>query len=197
MEFQTKIVEKKKNPRARVAMVGVVLFIVAMILSVIHGYERYALWMFGAGMLMLIGGAIYARGDLSSVGVSDIDLVVDVAGIRIGEVRYALSAVADLEFVVEGYDGMVTPGTSNYRRNREDYLNGMGNYLYFVADGGKVTCRFYLGDPQHVQQLGALYKEFYSRRVAFVERTGGWRTFLFEAVTDAQWEDLMIQNGYK
>ena len=196
MEFQTKIVEHKKNPRARVPAIGVVLFIVAMILSVTH-FEQFAVWLFGVAMVLLIGGAIYARGDLSNIGVSATDLVINISEVRIGATQYLLSQVANLEFIVEGYDGMETPGTSNYRRNREDYLNGMDNYLCFVSDGNEVKCRFYLGDPQHVQLLGALYKEFYSRRISFVERSSGWRTFMFEAVTDSQWEDLMIQNGYK
>lgn len=136
--FQTRIIEKKKNPRARVATVGVVLFMAGMLLSVVHGYEQYALWSFGAGMVLLIGGAVYAKGNLSNIGVSDTDVVVNVSSIRIWDMTYPIDQIAGLEFLVEGYDGMVIPGTRASRR-----------------------------------------------------------TFLFEAVTDAQWEELMIENGYR
>jgi hypothetical protein len=197
MEFQSKIIEKKKNPRARVAAVGVVLFMAGMILSVVHGYEQYALWSFGVGMVLLIGGAVYARGNLTNIGVSDTDVVVNVSSIRIGDMTWPVDQIAGLEFLVEGYDGMVIPGTRGSRQNREDYYNGMNNYFSFVYNGNKVNCRFYLPDPQHVQELGGVFKDFYAHRVEFVERSGGWRTFLFEAVTDAQWEDLMIENGYR
>ena len=198
MEFQTKIVEKKKNPRARVAMVGVGLFVVAMILSTVHGYEQYVLWVFGVAMVLLIGGAVYAKGNLSSIEVSPIDLVVNVSEIRIGETTYAVPQATDLKFVVEGYDGMRKPGSGgSYQSNGSSY-NGMDNYVSFEYGDQKIECRFYLPDPWHVQQLGGVFKELYARQVTFVERDlDGWRTFLFAPVTEGQWEDLMIENGYK
>jgi hypothetical protein len=48
-----------------------------------------------------------------------------------------------------------------------------------------------------VQQLGALFKEFYAKRIPFVERSvTSSRTFLFQPVSEKQWEDLMIEHGY-
>src|ERR1700759_2592036 len=85
MEFQTKIIRKKKNPRARVAMVGVGLFVVGMILSTVHGYEQYVLGVFGVAMVLLIGGAVYAKGNLSSIEVSPVDLAINVSEIQVGE----------------------------------------------------------------------------------------------------------------
>lgn len=98
MEFQTKIIEKKKNPRARVAFAGIVLLVMAMILAVIRGNEQAAMCAFGIGMVVLVGGAIYAKGDLSHTGISATDLVVNVAELRIGTVAYPIAQVDKLEF---------------------------------------------------------------------------------------------------
>ena len=198
MEFQTKIIEKKKNPRARVAIAGVVLLVAAMILALIRGYEQPALWTFGVAMVVLVGGAVYAKGDLTHIRVSPIDLVVNVSEMRIGEAAYPMGQIEELEFSVEGYDGMWIPGTGNSQHSRESAYNGMDNYISFRYAGEKVGCRFYLPDAVHVQLLGGVFKQFYAQRVPFTERdSDGWRTFLFAPVTDGQWEDLMIENGYK
>ena len=73
----------------------------------------------------------------------------------------------------------------------------MNNYLNFNIGEEEVEWQFYLPDPQHVQQLGLLFKEFYSRHIPFLERSvTSDRTFLFEPVSRQQWEDRMIENGY-
>jgi len=55
-----------------------------------------------------------------------------------------------------------------------------------------------LPDPQRVQELGAMFKEFYANGVPFVERSlTSDRTFLFAPVTEKRWKDLMIENGYQ
>lgn len=197
MEFQTKIIEKKKNPRARVAFAGIVLLVMAMILAVIRGNEQAAMWAFGIGMVVLVGGAIYAKGDLSHRGISATDLVVNVAELRIGAVAYPIAQVDKLEFLVDGYDGMYVEGSGNSQSRGRSY-NGMDNYVSFGYAGEKIECRFYLPDARHVQLLGGVFKEFYARRIPFTERdNAGWRTFLFEPVTDGQWEDKMIELGYR
>jgi hypothetical protein len=77
-------------------------------------------------------------------------------------------------------------------------LNGMNNYLDFKFGDEKVEWQFYLADPVSVQQLGKLFKELYSKGIPFRECSQvSKRTFLFAPVTEEQWEDLMIQNGYK
>jgi len=61
----------------------------------------------------------------------------------------------------------------------------------------KVEWQFYLADPASVQQLGELFKELYSKGIAFRECSQvSKRTFLFAPVTEGQWEDMMTQNGY-
>jgi hypothetical protein len=197
MEFQTKIIGKKKNPRARVAIAGVFLLVAAMILALVRGYEHVAMWAFGVAMVVFVGGAIYAKGDLTHTGVSATDLVVNVSEIRMGAVAYPIGQIEELSFLVEGYDGMYVPGTGNRQSSGRSY-NGMDNYLSFGCAGEKIECRFYLPDARHVQLLGGVFKEFYAQRVPFLERdTAGWRTFLFAPVTDREWEDMMIENGYR
>ena len=200
MEFQTKIIEGNKNPKAWVAWAGGILLFLAMILMCVDGYQRYGFWMFGLAAVVLLVGAILAKGNVDAIDVSATDLVVSPAEIRVGETVYPLSQVTGLEFQVEGYDGMVD--TEGYAPNvpysqTRGLLNGMNNYLNFKIGGEKVEWQFYLPDPQHVQQLGALFKEFYAKRIPFLERSEtSDRTFLFEPVSKKQWEDRMIENGY-
>jgi hypothetical protein len=200
MEFQTKIIEGNKNPKAWVAWAGGILLFLAMILMCVDGYQRYGFWMFGLAAVVLLVGAILAKGNVDAIDVSAIDLVVSPVEIRVGETVYPLSQVTGLEFQVEGYDGMVD--TEGYAPNvpysqTRGLLNGMNNYLNFKIGGEKVEWQFYLPDPQHVQQLGALFKEFYAKRIPFLERSEtSDRTFLFEPVSKKQWEDRMIENGY-
>ena len=183
------------------AWVGGALLFLGMVVMCIDGYQQYGFWVFGGGVALLIFGAIQAKGNVDVMIVSDIDLVVSSEEIRVGEMVYPLSQVTGLEFQVEGYDGMRdTEGYAPdiaFSRTR-GLLNGMNNYLNFEIGEEKVEWQFYLPDPQHVQQLGALFKEFYSKHIPFLERSEtSDRTFLFEPVSERQWEDLMIENGYQ
>ena len=172
MEFQAKIVEVNKNPKARIAWAGGILVFLSMILMCVNGYQRYGFWLFGAGVVILIVGAILARGDVDAIEVSETDIVVNAEEIRVGETVYPLSQVTGIEFQVEGYDGMVdTQGYASsdvrFSRNRA-LVNGMNNYLDFAIAGKKIEWQFYLADPLQAQQLGELFKEWYAK----VSRSG-------------------------
>ena len=177
------------------------MLFLAMILMCVDKYQRYGFWMFGVAVVVLLAGAFLAKGDVDAINVSDTDLVVSVDEIRVGETVYPLGEVADVVFQVEGYDGMVDvegyAWRSRSRSRTRGFLNGMNNYLNFSFGGEKQEWQFYLPDPEHVQQLGALFKEFYAKRISFVERSAtSNRTFLFAPVSKEKWEDLMIENGY-
>jgi hypothetical protein len=200
MEFQIKIVEGNKNPKARIVWAGGALLFLAMVFTCISQYQRYGLWLFGIAVVVLIVGAVQSRGDVDLINVSAVDIVINSEQIRVGETSYALSELTDIVFQVEGYEGMIDPDgyAPGSRPGRPGLLNGMNNYLDFKIGGEKVEWQFYLPDPQHVQQLGALFKEFYAKRIPFLERgVTSKRTFLFEPVTKKQWEDRMIENGYQ
>jgi hypothetical protein len=200
MQFQTKIIEGNKNPRARVVWAGAVLIFLSMVLMCMNGTVHYGFWLFGVGVAVLILGLLGAKGDVDFERLSETTLVMDCEQIRVGETVYPLSQVTEIEFQVEGYDGMVDEqGYAPSRgRGRAGFLNGMNNYLDFKFGGEKIEWQFYLSDPASVQQLGELFKELYSKGVPFRECSQvSKRTFLFAPVTERQWEDLMIQNGYK
>jgi hypothetical protein len=200
MEFQTKIIEGNKNPKARVAWAGGGLVFLAMVLMCNDHSRKYGFWLFGLAVIVLLVGAFLAKGDVDVIDVSATDLVVNAGEIRVRETVYPLSQVTDMVFQVEGYDGMLDPegyvSRSKYSRVN-GLLNGMNNYLNFTFEGEKQEWQFYLPDPEHVQQLGLLFKEFYAKRIPFLERSAtSNRTFLFEPVNEKQWEDLMIVHGY-
>ena len=109
MQFQTKIVEGNKNPRARIAWVGGGLLFVAMILMCVGRYQRYGFWMFGLAVIVLLVGALLAKGDVDVIDVSAVDLVISTEEICVGKMVYPLSQVGGIEFQVEGYDGMTDP----------------------------------------------------------------------------------------
>jgi len=203
MEFQTKIVEGNKNPKAKVVWAGAGLLFLAMIMMCVDKYRNYGFWLFGLAVVVLIIGALFAKGDLDVIEISATDISINTEEIRVGDTVFPLAQVEDIVFQVEGYDGMIDaegyargslPGSS---ARLVGLLNGMNNYLDFTLGSEKQEWQFYLPDPQHVQQLGALFKEFYAKRIPFVERNvTSNRTFLFEPVTEKQWEDLMIEHGY-
>lgn len=202
MEFQTKIVESNKNPKARIAWGGGIVIALSMILMCMDRYQHYGFWLFGVGVAVLVVGALVAKGDVDVMELSDTDMVVNLEEILVGETVYPLAQVSGIEFQVEGYDGMVDRqgySSSDVPLNRmAGLVNGMNNYLDFSFGGEKVEWQFYLADPQHVQQLGELFKEFYAKGIPFHECSQvSKRTFLFEPVSEKEWEDRMIVNGYR
>src|SRR5580698_10347388 len=70
MEFQTKIIEGNKNPKARIAWAGGGLLFLAMILMCVDKYQRYGFWMFGVAVVVLLAGAFLAKGDVDAIDVS-------------------------------------------------------------------------------------------------------------------------------
>ena len=202
MQFQAKIVVANRNPNARIAWAGGGLLFLAMVLMCVDAYRRYGFWLFGVAVVVLLIGAVLSRGNVSAIDISDIELTVSPQEMSVGDTAFPVAEVTDMVFQVEGYDGMVDP--DGYSRDtlggsgRRGTVNGMNNYLNFKFGGQKQEWQFYLADAQQAQLLGALFKEFYSLRIPFVERDGtGYRTFLFEPVTTAGWEDRMIENGYQ
>ena len=132
------------------------MLVLAVFFSLSHGHERYALSAFAVSAVLLAGGALWARGDLTNIMVSVTDLEVSLSEIRIGDAVYPLAGVMELEFLVEGYDGMQGP---DWDSPTEGILNGTMNYVFFIFDGRKVKCRFYLPDAVCMQQLGMILKK--------------------------------------
>jgi hypothetical protein len=194
MEFQTKIVAPNKGFGARMAWLGAGVLVLALVLALVDGYERYALWTFGVAIALLIGGAVLARGDVNSRKLSADDLVISASEIRIGRVRYSVSAVQGIDFSMDGYEGM---SDHHYYAGDAGVVDGMGNVLRFQSGGVWVNCFFFLAGQQDVRNLADLFREFYRQGIPFREVFRTQRTFLFEPVTDEEWEGKMIENGYR
>lgn len=187
MEFRAPTVQYKKNPKARVSALGAVLLVVAVFLALVDGYERYAIWTFGAAVFIFLYGAVLAKGDLTNIAVSHIiGLEVNSSGIRIGNDFYQLGQVENIDFDIEGYAGMYVAKGSMPAGAESD---GMENYLKFDHMGQQVECRFYLGGPQQVQQLGALFRSFYELHIPFVERRGLYQTYMFQPMSEKELEE--------
>lgn len=194
MEFQAKIVGANKSLWARMTWVGAVVLIAAIFLAMADGYERYAIWIFGLAATMLIVGAMMARGDVNERKVTTDDLVINLSEIRIGKLEYPMADIQEIDFSMDGYEGMTS---FHYYAGDAGVVDGMGNALRFRTGDAHAKCLFFLAGQEDVGKLADLFREFYERRIAFREEFRGQRTFLFEPVTEAQWEDKTIMNGYK
>jgi hypothetical protein len=193
MEFRTKLVMSRRNKRAYVAYAG--LFITASSLAVafIPPVSYYYPYVFGVGIAVVVIGAIIARGDVRSYGMSEDDLVVNASGITVGAIHYPLRLVSQINFNVEAYNGMYVNDGAMVSGSFSD---GMTNLLSFESGGAKVDCGFYLASKEHVQQLGLLFSEFYERRIPFVERNRSTRTYLFKVLNERELEEFKRKYGY-
>jgi len=165
MEFQAPTVQNKKNPKARISAIGAVLLVAAVFLAMVDGYEKYAIWTFGAAILIFLVGVVLAKADLTDIEVSNaIRLVVNSEGIRIGSSFFPMGQVQNIDFNIKGYTGMYVPDIAIVSTESD----GTDNYLRFECMGQAEECRFYLGNPQQVQQLGLLFQSFQQQLIPFV-----------------------------
>lgn len=193
MEFRTRLVVKRRNKRAYVAYAGLFIAASSLVLVFIPGMNEYIPWVFGGGIAIVVIGAVIARGDVSTYGLSEDWLSVTPAGIVVGDDRYALADVKELDFNVEAYAGMyVNDGAMISGQNSD----GMTNELSFEAGGRKVRCGFYLESKLHVQQLALLFNEFYERHIPFIERNRSTRTYMFQKLSDKELMEFKKKYGY-
>jgi hypothetical protein len=141
------------------------------------------------GIVVLIVGAMRAKGDIASYGLSGNELVLTAESIVINGQGYPIDKVRKLDFNVEGYAGM-PDRSSGYS------FHGMGNELRFEWEGRAVTCGFYLNSEKHTLQLRDLFQEFYEAHIPFIERSGSTRTFLFKNLSGKELEEFKKKYGY-
>lgn len=193
MEFRTKLVVTRKNKRARVAYLGLLIAASSLLLVFIPSMNDYIPYVFGTGIVVVVIGALIARGDLVDYGLSEDELVVSAAGITMGAVHYPLQLVSDLDFNVEAYEGLYVNDGAMISGSKSD---GMTNQLIFVSGGAKITCGFYLSSQQHVMQLGMLFDEFYTRHIPFIERNRHTRTYMLQVLSPLALEEFKRKYGY-
>jgi len=193
MEFRTKLVVTRKNKKAWLAYAGLFIAASSLILVFIPSLSDYIPYVFGTGIAVVVIGALIARGDVATYGLSEEDLVVGSAGIDVGGRHYPLNQVANLDFDVQAYaglymnDGAMVAGSSS---------DGMTNRLSFEAGGKTITCGFFLESPVHVQQLGLLFNEFYERHIPFIERNRSTRTYMFQILSEKELVEFKRKYGY-
>jgi hypothetical protein len=200
MEFQTKLVQYRKNVGARISDAGGIVFFTSILSGAVlekldvSKYGFYALLGFGLSIVLLIVGRRMARGNLSHTEISDTDLMVSNERIMVGDQSYMVGEMQDLDFWIEGYYGMATFRTRSYRRNR---LNGMGNKLHFKVNGERHLYQFFLEDLLSMQQLGQVFRQFYENQTPFAERNRGGQTFLFQQIrSKRELEEMKRREGY-
>ena len=194
MEFRTRLVVRKRNKRAYIAYAGLVIAASSLLLVFIPNADDYIPYVFGGGIAVVVIGAVIARGDVRNYGFSPDELVISSAGITVGPMYYPFSMISDMDFNVEAYNGLYVNDGAMVSGSKSD---GMTNDFSFRAGGAKVSCGFYLDSQQHVQQLGLLFHEFYTRRVPFVERNRSRRTYLFQFLQGRELEEFKARYGYK
>ena len=193
MEFQTKIVVSRRNKRAYVAYAGLFIAVSSLALVFIPGMGGYIPYVFGGGIVIVVIGAVIARGDMRSYGLSNEDLVVNADGITVGAIHYPMRLVREMNFNVEAYNGMYVNDGAMVSGSKSD---GMTNDLSFKVGGGKVACGFYLDSKEHVAQLGVLFDAFYRGHVPFIERNRSRRTYLFQMLNERELEEFKKRYGY-
>jgi hypothetical protein len=173
MEFRTKMVVSRRNARAYVAYAGLVIAASSLAVAFIPAVSYYYPYVFGVGIAIVVLGAIIARGDVRSYGLSTDELVVSSAGITVGAVHYPMRMVSRIDFNVEAYNGMYVNDGAMISGSNSD---GITNQLTFESGGTKI--------------------EFYERRIPFVERNRSTRTYMFKVLNEKELEEFKRRYGY-
>lgn len=194
MEFRSKLVVSRRNRRAYVAYAGLFIAASSLLMVFIPGMNGYIPYVFGGGIAVVVIGAVIARGDVRSYGLSDQDIIVNGNGITVGPIRYPMQLVSNLDFNVEAFNGMYVNDGAMVSGSNSD---GMTNSLTFESGGAKVDCGFYLDSREHVQQLAMLFEEFYERHLPFVERNRSKRTYMLRFLNDRELEEFKAKYGYR
>jgi len=194
MEFRTRIVVRQRNKRAYIAYAGLVIAASSLMLVFIPNMDDYIPYVFGGGIAVVVIGAVIARGDVRNYGLSPDELIVSGAGITVGSMHYPLSMITEMDFNVEAFNGLYVNDGAMVSGSKSD---GMTNDLSFKAGGSKISCGFYLDSQQHVQQLGLVFHEFYTRHIPFIERNRSRRTYLFQFLQGRELEEFKARYGYR
>ncbi|MDR3715736.1 MAG: hypothetical protein P4L51_23230 [Puia sp.] len=193
MEFRTKIVVGRNNKKAYVAYAGLFIALSSLVFVFIPNMDRYIPWAFGTGIVVVVIGAVIARGDVTDYGLSEQDLTVSMRGITVGDQFYPLQSIRNMDFDVQAYEGMYVNDGAMVSGSNSD---GMTNRLSFEAGGKKIACGFFLQNAMHVQQLGLLFMAFYEGHVPFIEHNKSTRTYLFQVLSASELEAFKKKYGY-
>jgi hypothetical protein len=193
MEFRTKLVVTRKNKKAWLAYGGLFITASSLVLVFIPSLSDYIPYVFGTGIAIVVIGAIIARGDVATYGLSEDDLVFNAVGIEVSGRRYALNEVREIDFDVQAYEGLYVNDGAMVSGSKSD---GMTNSLSFEVGGKKVSCGFFLQNKLHVQQLAVVFNFLYERHIPFIERNRSTRTYMFQVLTERELVEFKKRYGY-
>lgn len=193
MEFRTRIVISRRNKRAYIAYAGLFIAAASLLLVFIPTLNSYIPYVFGTGIGVVIIGAIIARGDVRNYGLSEEELVVSTAGIKVGDIFHPMKMVKNMDFNVEAYDGLYVNDGAMVSGSNSD---GMTNDLKFESGGAVIKCGFYLSGKQHVQQLAGVFDAFYQLHLPFVEHNRNRRTYMLRMLNEQELEEFKRKYGY-
>src|SRR5450432_903234 len=97
MEFRTRLVVSNKNKRAVVSYAGLGISAVSLVLVFFPSLEDYVAWVFGTGVLVVLIGAVLAKGKIAVYVISEEELVISTSGIAIGSRNYPLGELSSLD----------------------------------------------------------------------------------------------------
>jgi hypothetical protein len=193
MEFRTKIVISRRNKRAYIAYGGLLIAASSLLLVFIPSLDSYIPYVFGAGIAVVVIGAVIARGDVRNYGLSGEELIITTDGIKVGALFYPMRTIQSMDFNVEAYDGLYVNDGAMVSGSNSD---GMTNELKFGSGGVTVKCGFYLGSKQHVQLLALLFDTFYQRHIPFIERNRNTRTYMLQVLNEKELDEFKKKYGY-
>lgn len=194
MEFRAKLVVGRKNKKAYVAYAGLFIAFLSLLMVFIPGQEDHIAVVFGTGVIIIVIGAILAKGDITNYALSEDELALSIKGIHIGSQYYPLNQITSMDFDVQAFDGRYMNDGAMISGTSSD---GMTNQLRFEADGKTVKCGFYLSSKMHVIELGQIFDQFYEKHIPFVEHNKSTRTYLFQILNEQQLIEFKSRYGYK
>ncbi|MHA4809590.1 hypothetical protein ACX0G9_15865 [Flavitalea flava] len=193
MEFRAKLVVGRKNKKAYVAYAGLFIAFLSLLMVFIPGQEDHIAITFGIGVIVIVIGAILAKGDVTNYALSEEELQITATGITIASQYYPLNQVTNMDFDVQAYDGRYMNDGAMISGTSSD---GMTNQLRFDANGKTIKCGFYLTSKMHVIELGQIFDQFYQNHIPFVEHNKSTRTYLFQILNDKQLVEFKSRYGY-
>ena len=164
MTFAAHTIKDNASSGYNVGLVGVLLFLLAIICFIIPALKGYGIYVAIIGILLVLFGAISGSGS-GMVEVGDEMLECNETGLLIGGKSYLFDSIDSLHFHFDSFYSQSSAGY--YYENAGMIRYGMGNQLSFVADGQHVSVRFFLGNIIHSDLFFTYLRELEAAGVRF------------------------------
>lgn len=164
MTFAAHTIKANGSSGYNVGLVGVLLFLLAIMCFIIPALKAYGIYLVIIGILLVLFGAISGSGS-GLVEVSNEMLECHETGILIAGKEYRYDSIDSLHF---HFDSFYSQSTSGYFYENAGMIRyGMGNEVSFVADGQQISVRFFLGNIIHSDLFFNYLRELETSGVRF------------------------------